>query len=371
MTVEREIAGFSLPFAAGTAFIFLAGISDNDMLTANAAVSVTAVSACLIPLMHGSWKKHGTWFSWGMICTLTFCLGCFCGACGKILEISVTESIISSHACKLGARMQEFADAVPFESRSTNALIKALLTGERSDIPRDVTASFRESGASHILALSGLHLGIIYGIVRSLTSLSGNGKHVGTIRSIIIVSVCLIYTLATGAGASIVRAMIFIIINEAARMAHRYHSTGSVLLASLVVQLTISPSSINSVGFQLSYAAMAGIAFIFPWLKALWPGSPFDDRGFTKGMRWIWNSASMSIACQITTAPLAWYHFNSFPIHFLLTNLIALPLTGLIIPLSLATVTLNAFGICPALLIKATEFSITSLTNALEVIAAM
>ena len=68
-------------------------------------------------------------------------------------------------------------------------------------------------------------------------------------------------------------------------------------------------------------------------------------------MRKIWEAASLTISCQLSTAPLAWFYFRSFPINFLITNLIAMPLTSLLIPLSIITICLHATGICPACLI--------------------
>lgn len=368
MKVEREIAGFSLPFAAGVALATYTGTSSYDIQILNASASLTAVSAALSVVMHPAGRRIS--HSWPAVAFIAFFLGGFCGECGKLLRVSAIGSA-GLWTGSIGMKMQEMADAVPFMDRSTNAIVKALLTGERCDIPKEITAAFRDSGASHILALSGLHLGIIYGITRHLTSFLGNTRQALVARSAAIIAICLTYTLATGAGASIVRALLFIIINEAARMTHRHHSTGSVLMTSLVVQLAISPSSVQSVGFQLSYAAMAGIAFIFPWLNSLWPGQPHKDSFLARCTRWIWNSAAMSISCQITTGPLAWYCFNSFPMHFLLTNLIALPLTGLIIPSALAVILLSSMGLCPGFMIRGTELLVTLLTDALSVISDM
>ena len=79
----------------------------------------------------------------------------------------------------------------------------------------------------------------------------------------------------------------------------------------------------------------------------------------------------MSISCQITTGPLAWFYFGTFPVHFLLTNLIAIPLTGLIIPTALAVLLLSALGICPEMLLRACEMLVTALSQALEIISVM
>ena len=79
----------------------------------------------------------------------------------------------------------------------------------------------------------------------------------------------------------------------------------------------------------------------------------------------------MSIACQMTTAPLAWIYFGTFPQYFLLTNLIALPLTGLLIPSAAITLILNKAQICPDLLVRLTEWLTGLLIGAIEIIASM
>ena len=267
--------------------------------------------------------------------------------------------------------MQDAIDRLPFRDDRCNALAKALVTGEKADIPESVISAFSSSGASHILALSGLHLGIMYGIINRLFSIFGNHHRIWIPRSAVIILMCGFYTLATGAGPSIVRSFLFILLAESARLSHRHASTGQLLFAAIIIQLTISPQSVRSAGFQLSYSAMAGIAFILPHLQSMWPGSIFDDRPFTKCIRKIWNICAMSISCQLTTAPLAWLHFGTFPKHFLLTNLLALPLTAMIIPVLLVTLLLESFGICPQLALSACEALLTALISALEVIGTM
>jgi competence protein ComEC len=263
--------------------------------------------------------------------------------------------------------MQECIDLIEFRSENTNAIIKALLTGNRQDIPEATKEAFRSSGAAHILALSGLHLGIIYVIVSQLSRAAGNSQPAKTFRSLLCICVCTIYSFATGAGASIIRALIFIIIRETGILLHRKTDLKTALAASLVIHLTINPADISSIGFQLSYAAIAGIAWIHPHLSAIWP----EDGQHRRIMRRIWESASVSISCQITTGPLAWLYFGTFPQYFILTNIIAIPLTGIIIPAALLTTILNAMGICPHLMIQATEALVDALCGALSIIAAM
>ena len=85
----------------------------------------------------------------------------------------------------------------------------------------------------------------------------------------------------------------------------------------------------------------------------------------------IWDTAAVSISCQATTAPIAYHYFGTFPMYFLLTNLMALPLTGIIIPISAATVLLTSIGICPEILIRATEGVTSCLISVLKTISQM
>ena len=146
----------------------------------------------------------------------------------------------------------------------------------------------------------------------------------------------------------------------------RKRNLGDILFASLFIQLVIWPESATDIGFQLSYAAMAGIAFIYPRLKTF-----LREDKVPKPARWIWNSAAMSISCQLTTGPLAYCYFGTFPEYFLLTNLIALPLAGLIISAALLTIVLHMIGICPEFMIVGTEILVRALTESLKTISQM
>jgi competence protein ComEC len=199
----------------------------------------------------------------------------------------------------------------------------------------------------------------------------GNTRTAKAARSVIAVCTCGFYTLATGAGASIVRAFIFILIGECARLSGRHAGLRKVMMAALLIHLAIMPSSIKAVGFQLSYAAIAGIAYIFPWMQGFWPGNRKEDVALTRCARWIWDSAAMSISCQITTGPLAYIYFGTFPTQFILTNMIALPLTGIIIPMALITLVTCSMGWNIDFLINGTEFLVTLLCGSLDLLSTM
>ena len=402
MNVEKEIAGFALPFTGGVLVTAYIGAQFCDPSSFTNIIFLSIILGTVMLLWQRLRFKREPWETWILIGMAAMGCGALCAATDMIL-LGMPESGVMKFCHGFGLRMQSVIDNIPFKSDDTSALIKALLTGERSSLSSEIKTAFRDSGASHILALSGMHLGIIYGILSWVLSLLGNTTAARILRPILIITACGSYTLATGAGDSLVRAYIFIILREVAKMTSRYHGLGQILLASLVVQLIIDPLAIRSISFQLSYSAMAGIAFVHPYLQELWERAAelFKDsasedesdisvsradiadwsrlervamlcgRLVERTARWIWNTVTLSIACQITTAPLAYMYFDTFPLYFMLTNLLTLPLTGLLIPAALLTAVLSITGYSPAILIHTTEWLASSLIWLLKVISAM
>ena len=374
MNVARDIAGFTIPFTFGVLLTVYAGTSfcNGPIILISIVPAVLALSSTAL-LMRRSIRLE-THVIQGLVITCACLCGALSGISGLIQGIELPASAIEDVALGFCIRMQEAIARIPFSSPDTGSLIQALLTGERGSLTRDITEAFRDSGASHILALSGLHLGIIYGILHRVLSLFGNSVHARYLRSVIIIISCGFYTIATGAGPSIVRAFLFILLGETARLTGRKFSLSQLLLSALLIQLIFSPLSIRSIGFQLSYMAIAGIAFIYPRLKGFWPSdeaSTSAGKLLGNGMKRIWNHLALSISCQITTAPLAYLYFGTFPLNFLLTNLLALPLTGILIPSSLLTLVLSDAGRCPEILLSTTESLAQAMIRSLHVIASM
>ena len=169
-----------------------------------------------------------------------------------------------------------------------------------------------------------------------------------------------------GAGPSLVRAFLFIGLNETLRLLHRPRKPLRVFCVALFVQLALDPSVIRSLGFQLSYLAMAGIFLLYPALERFYP-----EGGRYNPFRWMWKAAAMSLSCQAFTAPLVWLRLHTFPKFFLLTNLLAIPLTTLTVWGGVVCIGLSAAGVCPKLLVDATDALCRLLTGVLEIIAAM
>ena len=288
-------------------------------------------------------------------------LGLFCRVS---VELCGETTGIAGHFSSGGDALRGLITSIPFKSSSTPALLQALLTGDRSALDTSLVKSFRLAGASHILALSGLHMGVIYLLVSKVLSVFGNFPSVKRVRSFVIIAAAGYYTLMTGASASIVRAFLFILINELAKLSYRPRRPLRVYFCALLIQLVITPQAIEGLGFQLSYLAMAGIFLLFPHLDGLYP----KGRGL---LRKVWSAAVLSISCQVFTAPLVWLRLHSFPHCFMLTNLIAIPLTEVLVFLGITCCVLYPLGICPQALITVTDFVCRLLTESIGIIASM
>ncbi|MBQ2543474.1 MAG: ComEC/Rec2 family competence protein, partial [Bacteroidales bacterium] len=193
----------------------------------------------------------------------------------------------------------------------------------------------------------------------------GNSLPARIVKSVLTVGFSAFYAFATGASPSIIRALLFIVINEVGSLfPGRERTPLGTFCAALTIQLILRPAYIASAGFQLSYLAMTGITLVYPYMEKWYPGR----RGPLKR---IWQCAALSISCQLFTAPVAWAHFHTFPKYFLITNLLAMPLTELIIPLAAGSLLLDAAGICPPVLIRACGIMVQCLEFCLETIASI
>lgn len=378
MGVERDIAGIALFFIAGTA----AGeiLCTTVRLSAAAAAIFAAASALLAALMYLKCRpRRDTPESplsenkyvmviipaMFLLAGMSGAAGDRFGSCIRIRDTFLPASLLHEAAVSCSEAFREAIDAVPFGDRDCNALAKALLSGDKSDVSRTINDAFRESGASHILALSGMHLGVMYWILLKMTSVFGNFPAVRKTRSCLIILISAWYTLITGASASLVRALLFISLNESAKMAGRETRPMNTFFIALVVQLTISPHNVTEAGFQLSYLAMAGIYLVYPKMKNWYPGNGRNP------LKRLWDTAALSISCQLFTGPAVWLIFGTFPKYFLVTNLLAVPLSTFIMILSAAAVFLHHFGLCPDFLISLGTESIRLLTDILSIVSSL
>lgn len=201
---------------------------------------------------------------------------------------------------------------------------EALLIGYRNDLDRDLVQQYANTGVIHVIAISGMHLAMIYGLLIVLLRPLQKSNKTKWIRGIIILAVLWGFSLLSGAGASILRSVVmfsFIVIGESMkRQVSVYHT----LSASAFFLLCWNPFLLWDVGFQLSYAAVLSIVvFLKPVTNWFYFRNKIIDA--------VWKLCAVTLAAQILTTPLAIYHFHQVPNLFLLSNLVVVPLSGLVL----------------------------------------
>jgi competence protein ComEC len=221
---------------------------------------------------------------------------------------------------------------------------KAMLIGRKDDITREMESVYASTGTAHILAVSGLHEGIIYLLVSMLLKGLKNGKlrwlYYGA-------NLCAIWSFAvvTGLSPSAQRAATMlscIIIGQySGRKSNIYNS----ILVSAFILLLFSPNLIFSVSFQLSYAAVFGIVYLYPKLYNLLYVE-------NKILDFFWKITVLSVATQLATFPISIYYFHQFPLLFPFTNLIAIPTATAVISGGLLLLITANLGIVPIVIGK-------------------
>lgn len=204
------------------------------------------------------------------------------------------------------------------------AVASALTLGYKAALDEDIKRSYSTSGAMHVLAVSGLHVGIIY-IVLNYLLLYFNRFRGGPILKAAILLLCLwFYAILTGLSPSVMRAATmfsFVIIGTALKRPANIYNT---LSASALFLILLNPNILWAVGFQLSYMAVIGIVFFQPKIYRLFYVK-------NKILDKIWALTSVSVGAQIGTFPLSLFYFNQFPGLFFVTNLFVIPLATLIL----------------------------------------
>ena len=219
-------------------------------------------------------------------------------------------------------------------------IVSALTLGYREDLDKDVQRAFSASGAMHVLAVSGLHTGIVWGIVIWLLTIGGWRKPLWEekgkrwVLSITAIVLIWVYAFVTGLSPSVMRSSLMLSFWSLSGLLDQYTSRWNPLLAAAVVILLINPLSLWSVSFQLSFAAVAGIMLI---------GQRMQNSIVLKGrvLRYIGGLLLVSVAAQMATIPLTLHYFGQTSNYFALTNLIVIPMAWIILLLGFGTLALS------------------------------
>ena len=219
-------------------------------------------------------------------------------------------------------------------------IISALTLGYREDLDKDVQRAFSASGAMHVLAVSGLHTGIVWGIVMWILTLGGlykplwEDKFRRWLLNISTIVLIWAYAFLTGLSPSVMRSALMLTFWALSSLLEQQTSRWNPLLAAAVVILIVNPLALWSVSFQLSFAAVAGIMLF---------GSSMQQAVVSKGR--VWQSVSrlliVSLAAQLGTMPLTLHYFGQTSNYFALTNLIVVPMAGILLSLGFSTLAMS------------------------------
>jgi competence protein ComEC len=207
------------------------------------------------------------------------------------------------------------------------ALVQALILGDRSYLDYETTSAFGNSGAMHVLAVSGLHIGIILQMILFL--LKGFSKFISKKQALLLALLIIwIYTFISGLSASVLRSTFMFSVLAISQVSGKTYNQTNGLFFTGFILLIINPFFLFDIGFQLSFLAMIGIFWFYQPISKSWYIK-------NKWLRKVWEGTAVGLAAQITTVPLTLFYFHQFPNYFILTNIGLMLSTGLILGLGI------------------------------------
>lgn len=219
-------------------------------------------------------------------------------------------------------------------------IVSALTLGYREELDKRVQQSFSAAGAMHILAVSGLHTGVMWGVIMWILTFGGLAKPLydekgkrWTLAAVAIAALW-VYAFVTGLSPSVMRSALMVTLLEVSYLLQRPLSSINCLSAAAVIILLINPLALWSVSFQLSFAAMAGLLFVAQRLQ---------QRVMLRGRAVVYIGGLLltSVAAQIGTAPLTLYYFGQTSNYFALTNLAVIPMAFVLFVLCLCALAMS------------------------------
>lgn len=203
-------------------------------------------------------------------------------------------------------------------------LAEAMLIGYKDDLDKTLLESYTNTGVVHIIAVSGMHLGLIYWILNKLFNPLLKHRRTKWLHPLLITGILWLFTLLTGGAASIMRAAVMFTCILIGKTFNKQSSVYNMLAMSAFLLLCYNPFWLWDVGFQLSYAALLSIVVFY---KPVYNLLYFRN----KVLDYAWQLIAVTLAAQVLTTPVSLYHFHQFPVYFLFTNLIAVPVSSIIL----------------------------------------
>ncbi|MBT9392705.1 ComEC family competence protein [Hymenobacter sp. NST-14] len=231
-------------------------------------------------------------------------------------------------------------------ARREYALASALVLGIKDDVDQQTKQAYASTGTTHIMAVSGLQVGLLFGAVSWLLGLlpGRRGPLLRLLTALLGLAVIWSYAFLTGLSASVLRAAVMFSFLIVARATDRQTSMYNLLAVAAFVLLCYDPYLLCDVGFQLSFLAVLSIVYLQPRIARWWEPRefcldrqrPWQPPLVQKAWKWLgvaldwtWQATALSVAAQVATFPLGLFYFHQFPLSFLLSNLVAVPISSL------------------------------------------
>lgn len=236
------------------------------------------------------------------------------------------------------------------------SIINALLLGQRQTIDKSIYNNYVNSGTIHILAVSGLHVGILLLILNFIFRPLLLLKHGYVLRPIIIITILWLFAIVAGLSPSVTRAVTMFSIISFAMHLKRPTNIYNTLDISAFFILLVKPTFLFEVGFQMSYLAVLGIVSIQPILYKLWqPKYLIVDK--------FWQIFTVTLAAQAGVLPISLFYFHQFPGLFFISNLVVIPFLGLILVFGLFVIVMALVGFLPKSIVEIYSLTIESLNG--------
>ena len=208
------------------------------------------------------------------------------------------------------------------------SLLAAFSVGEKRGFPQELKEVYSDAGVSHLLALSGLHLGLFYMVVVTLLGFAGGNRKWYIARELLALLLLWAFAFVAGLTPSIVRAALLFSLVSMGRCLRRDSSSLNSLAFAAMAMLLFSPRLLFDISFQLSFSAVLAIMLLTPWLNELL-GCDKHGRLYRSAVSLL----AVSFSAQVGVLPFVWYYFGTFPLYFLFANLLLVPLATVLMTL--------------------------------------
>lgn len=242
------------------------------------------------------------------------------------------------------------------------AVVSAMTLGDKSAVSEETRNSYSVTGAAHILALSGMHLGIIY----SLLSFLLLGRKYRNGSELLLIVAIWIYTFMVGMSPSVVRAAVMLSVYTFVGLTGRQRMSINALAFAAILMLAYNPLCLYDIGFELSFMA---VAFILMYNLSVSSLVPLDFQQRHPYFRVVWQLLCMSTVAQLGTLPLIVYYFGRIPVYAILTNFIVIPAAALIIYMSVCVLILSFWPFACSVVVRGLVLVVSSLNSSMLAIS--